>query len=132
MISPLEFLKELLNSETDIFADNEQEKLQNVMAILITHVILADGKVTSEERAKVLSFFENEFELESAQTEELFASIMDNINEFEENLDTLQNAIKNNSLAKSELLRHINNIIICDGCVDREYDVFESIRLALA
>jgi len=131
MLSPLKFLKELLKNDTDIFKEDEEEKVKNSMAILITHIIMADGVVTKEENKKVLAFFENEFEMKEEETHLLFDSIIDNLHEFEAHLDILTTTLKNSSHAKSEILRHINNIIICDGCIDREYDVFEAIRVSL-
>ena len=131
MSSPLEFLKDLLSNQTDIFQTNDTQKIQNAMAILISHIIMADGKITQEENKKVLSFFQNEFNLEESETQKLFNAILDNLHEFQEHLDVLTQTIKSDSHAKHEILRHINNIIICDGCIDREYEVFEAIKASL-
>ena len=131
MLSALDFLKDLLSDKTDLFKTNEEEKIKDTMAILISHIIMADGKVTKEENEKVFAFFQNEFALEEKETRVLFTSIMDNLHEFEAQLDILTSTIKNNLHIKSEILRHLNNIIICDGCKDREYDVFETIRVSL-
>jgi len=65
------------------------------------------------------------------ETHELFESIMQNIDELEEHMATLNSLLADNLQTKAKILQHLNNIIICDGCVDVEYDVFETIKNSL-
>lgn len=55
------------------------------MAILISHIILADGVVTKKEHQKVMAFFEH--------------------------LEALTQTLKNNTYAKAEILRHIKPVL---------------------
>jgi len=132
MLSPIEFIQNLLKNDTKIFEDeNQEDAIKDALAILICHIIYADGKVTKQEQKKIFNFFKHEFEMDEDETNLLFDSILKEFYEFEKHLDTLTNALKNSVHAKSEVLRHLNNIVICDGCIDREYDVFEAIRKSL-
>jgi uncharacterized tellurite resistance protein B-like protein len=132
MYSPLNLIKNLLSNDTKIFdQENNIVAIKDALAILICHVIIADGIVTKQERAKIFSFFKLEFQMKQEATEELFTSILDNMNEFEEHLDILTQAVKNSVHTRAEILRHLNNIIICDGCKDSEYDIFNKILKSL-
>ena len=132
MLSPLEFIQNLLKNDAKIFeSENEQDAVKDALAILICHIIYADGKVTKQEQKKIFGFFQNECEMDKSETDELFDSILGDMDKFGKHLDILTDALKSNAHAKSEVLRHLNNIIICDGCVDREYEIFEVIRKSL-
>ena len=64
----------------------------------------------------------------SKETHDLFESIIHNIDELDKHIDALNKLLSDDLVTKAKVLQHVNNIIICDGCVDAEYDVFEMIK----
>lgn len=131
MMSPLDFLKNLLDDESTIFQKDNTQDIEMAVAILLSHVIMADGKVTIEESENIKKFYAKEFGLSNAQTQQLFNEIMDNMDEIGESIDTIKSALQNDKQALSEILKHINNLILCDGCIDKEYTLFEALRVFL-
>lgn len=131
MISPLDFLKNLLKDESTIFESDQTQKIEIAMAILLSHVIMADGKVTMQESENIKQFYAKEFGLSSSQTHKIFREIEDNMNEIGESIDAIKEALKNDPASLAEILKHMNNLILCDGCVDREYALFETLRVFL-
>lgn len=79
----------------------------------------------------MLEFFQQEFNMSTSEAHELFESVLENMNELEKYIDRLNGLLHNDLQTKAKVLQHLNNLIICDGCVDAEYDVFETIRVSL-
>lgn len=128
MYAPLKLIKDLLTNDTKLFKDEQShDVVKDALAILMSHIIIADGIVTKQERAKIFSFFGDEFAMNAEETKKLFDSILDNMHEFETHIEILTDALKNSPTMRAELLRHLNNIIICDGCKDSEYALFDKI-----
>lgn len=125
-------LKNLRENNTKLFADDSQHEMLKIsLAVIMAHIILADGRVTKQEEKKVIDFFANEFDLDHEETNTLFQSIINRFSEFQEQMETLIRIIQNDIKTKALLLEHLNNLIICDGCTDSEYRVFETIRTAM-
>ena len=60
MISPLDFLKRLHNNNDKIYENDQSKKIETAMAILLSYVMLADGKVTQQESDNVKKFYAKE------------------------------------------------------------------------
>ena len=118
--------KELLSFHTD------SDKIKNILAVLIIKTVQADGKCTQEEQKKVLEFFSKEFNLNRDQALELLYKTDGNTQEYVTALTQLEEILNTDSSIKLKIMNYINNIIICDGCTDEEYDVFETIKIYLA
>ena len=127
-----DFLKNLLKGDNAIFETDITREIEVAMAILLSHVIIADGKVSQQESENIKRFYAKEFKLTSTQTYKLFHEVEDNMDEIGESIDTIKTALKNDPASLAEILRHINNLILCDGCVNREYALFETLRVFLA
>ncbi len=132
LASLTQLLESLKAKDTKIFdKDINHELIKDTLAVLMTHIMLADNKITKKENEKILGFFQQEFNMSSEETHELFNSIVENIGEFEVYLDALNRTLANDLTAKSRIMQHLNSLIICDGCIDAEYHVFETIKNSL-
>ena len=132
----LDSLKKLITNlqknDSRIFdEDINHDAIKDTLAVLMVHVSMADKKTTQKENEKILGFFQQEFQMSASETHELFETVVKNIDELEKYLDRLNELLSKDIHAKAKVLQHLNNLIICDGCVDIEYDVFETIRVSL-
>lgn len=122
-------LDHLKIKDTKLFQnDTDNEMLKSALAILMTNIIVADGKISQQERSRIINFFANEFSMSEEETYALFDNILEDFDKFDIYIETLQLIIQDNIHTKAELLKHLNNLIICDGCTDSEYAVFENIK----
>lgn len=125
-------LQSLKENDSRIFDEEiNQDVIKSTVAVLMAHIIMADKKTTEKENEKVIGFFQQEFNMSTTETHALFESIVQNIDELEKYMDTLNDLLANDITTKARVLQHLNSIIICDGCVDAEYHVFEKIRDSL-
>jgi len=120
-----------LNGSSTFTKYDEKDAIKNILALLMITVVNADKKVTAKEQAKILSFFKSEFEMNENETITLFDSIEENIEEFNKASKELNEILQNDIAAKAKALNYLNSIIICDGCEDIEFEVFEKIKNTL-
>lgn len=127
-----EFISSCVNSikcnEID-FNDPESVKLS--LAMIMWHVILADGRITEKEIIKLFGFFQKEFALDTTQITTLIVDLKENSNDIKSHVQVIEQQLLNNISAKAILLNHVNALIICDGTADIECQVFEEIRSIL-
>ncbi len=132
LASLAKLLKSLKENDSKIFDDEiNHDAVKDTLAVLMMHVAMADKKTTEKENKKMVEFFQQEFNMNTEETHELFESVVENMNELEKYIDTLSNILANNIAVKARIMQHLNNLIICDGCVDEEYHVFETIKTSL-
>jgi uncharacterized tellurite resistance protein B-like protein len=123
------FIKSLKEHDSKIFdQDINHDSIKITLAVFMNNIIHADGKTSRQEYKKILGFFQQEFNIDEMQTTDLFDSINNHIDEFHAHLDMLKEALADNQQAKSKILEHLNHLIICDGCEDIEYNVFDRIK----
>lgn len=97
-------------------------------AVIMWKVILSDDKITQKEINNLFRFYQNEFGLNDDETEMIVNQVRENSDLIELHVQNIENILKESLLAKAEFLKHVNALIICDGIVDIEYNVFEKIR----
>ncbi len=128
----LQLFKSLNENDSNIFdEDLNHDVIKETLAVLMVHITMADKKTTEKENEKLLGFFQQEFSMSSSETHDLFELIVHNSDEIEKHIDVLNNLLNDDIRTKAKVLQHLNNLIICDGCVDAEYLVFETIRDSL-
>ena len=108
-----------------------KDAIKNILAILIISVVKADQKHSIQEQKTVLDFFQNEFNMSTEETTEYFDSVVHNEEEFDKAKKELNDILNTDKSAKAMALQMLNEVIICDGCVDAEYVLFEEIKSAL-
>ena len=108
------------------------DEIKNILAVLIIKTVLSDGKSTKQEQAKVIEFFDKEFNLNKDETVTLLNTTEYMSNEYTNALTRLEEILKEDNSIAPKIMTYINNIIICDGCADEEYEVFETIKIYLA
>ncbi len=119
-------------SGQDIFNQHKnKDAIKNILALLMIIVINADGEATPKEQAKILEFFKNEFGQNKDETIAFFNNIVGKKSDFSTLCDELKVTLQNDAMAKAKALHHLNDVILCDGCTDEEYDIFEKIRIDL-
>lgn len=106
--------------------------LKNILAVLMITVVNADEKSTIKEQNKVLEFYQNEFNMNKEETINFFNSVKHENRDVVVALENLKELFASDVQTKAKVLHHLNSLIICDGCEDVEYDIFEQIREYLA
>lgn len=113
----------------DIFNQHSnKDAIKNILAVLMIAVINADQKVTQQEKKMIFDFFQLEFGIDEEKTIDLFTVVKYNNAEFNSSLTRLKAILDEDILAKAKALQHLNTIIICDGVVYEEYEVFDKIK----
>lgn len=113
----------------DIFNQHSnKDAIKNILAVLMIAVINADQKVTQQEKKVIFDFFQLEFGIDEEKTIDLFSAVKYNNAEFNSSLTRLKAILDEDILAKAKALQHLNTIIICDGIVHEEYEVFDKIK----
>ena len=114
---------------SNLFDQHSNKKaIKNILAVLMIKVIYADTKITKKEQNAVLNFYKNEFGLNKEETIKIFNEVGHYETSFNEALLELQAILSGDSMAKAKALQHLNSIIICDGCTEEEYEIFEDIK----
>ncbi|QOY53250.1 TerB family tellurite resistance protein [Candidatus Sulfurimonas baltica] len=116
-------------SGMDLFNQHtNKDAIKNILAVLMIVVVKADDKVSVKEQNKVLSFYKNEFGMDTDATEKLFDSVKHDDATFHSSLAELKIILQDDITAKAKALHHLNGVMYCDGSVNVECDLFEDIR----
>jgi len=116
----------------DLFNQHENsDAIKNILAVLIISVVKADKKHSLPEQKTVLDFFKNEFKMDEKVTLAFFDSIKHDDDEFYKAKEELNTILDADVSAKAKALQMLNEVIICDGCVDAEYVLFQEIQSSL-
>ena len=110
---------------------HNKNALKNIIAVLMITVVNADNVHTLKEQNRVLEFYKNEFNMSREETISFFNSVKHENKDIVTALENLQVYFSSNIGIKAKILHHLNSVIICDGCVDAEYEVFEQIKAYL-
>lgn len=116
----------------DLFNQHKnKDAIKNILAILIIDVVNADGISSPKEQTTILKFYKQEFKMDETETIALFNSVEDNDPELLASLSKLKEIFNDEPTAKAKVLEHLNSVILCDGCTDAEYHIFEKIKTFL-
>ena len=107
------------------------DAIKNILAVLIISVVKADKKHSLAEQKTVLDFFKNEFKMNEELTLKYFNEVIHNSEEFDRAKEELNTILDTDITAKAKALQMLNDVIICDGCVDAEYVLFQKIQSSL-
>ena len=133
MINTLrEYTAILLGSDTTRLNELSDEKSSLFpIAVLMHHVIQADGRISKEESAALIRFFQDEFSLEEFETFELFDAVAEIGEPLYTQLKELKGTVYMDPVVKVNIFKHLNNLIICDGSENSEYRIFEKAKAVL-
>ena len=132
LTSLVKLLENLKKGDNKIFDESmNHDVIKNTLAVLMVHIIQADKQTTAQEQKKIVGFSKDEFEMTDTETKVLFESVVSNMPELEIYVEKLGTLLAEDRLIKAKIIGHLNNLIICDGCKDEEYHVFETIKNTL-
>jgi uncharacterized tellurite resistance protein B-like protein len=116
-------------SGVDVFNQySNKDAIKNILAVIMIAIVNADQKVTQQEKRKILDLFKLEFGIDEEETIDFFTAVEYNNTAFNSSLVNLKTLLNEDVMTKAKVLQHLNTLIICDGCVDEEYEVFDKIR----
>jgi len=118
-------------NKTTFDENKNKDALKNIIAVLMITVVNADNEHTVKEQNKVLEFYKNEFNMSKDETIDFFNSVKHEDKDVLAALESLQELFSSDIGTKAKVLHHLNSIILCDGCLDVEYEVFEKIKAYL-
>ena len=101
------------------------------IAVIMHHIVQTDVRLSKEESTALIRFFKEEFALEEDETFELFDTVAEIGEPLFAQLKELKGTVYKNSVVKVNIFKHLNNLIICDGCENSEYRVFEKVKAVL-
>ena len=130
MITKLKEWFESLESEEEI--DKSNQILHISFAVVVFHVVRADGKETLQEQEKFVNIFTEYFDLDKERVAELYKFAVNLEGNVDEHLEVLKEKIAHVPSVKMKLMHEVNSLIQADGIDNREYVVFEKIREALS
>ena len=129
LASLAKLFENLKKGDNKIFDESvNQDVVKVILAVLMVHIIKADKQTTMQEQNKILGFFQQEFDMSDDETKILFESVVADVQELDEHVNALNVLLAEDKLTKAKIIGHLNHLIICDGCKDEEYKVFESIK----
>lgn len=105
--------------------------LQRAFAVVIYHTITADDIETSKEKKRFASFFKHDFGLTDEQISELHDEASRFDGDFEIYLDVLKEKIAIYPEIELKLMQTLNGMLSSHSFNEKEYAVFERIKLAL-
>lgn len=111
--------------------DKKDTTLQRAFAVVIYHTIIADDIETSQEKERFASFFKLDFGLTDAQVGELYEEASRFDSDFETYLDVLKEKIAIYPEIELKLMQTLNRMMSSHSFNEKEYAVFERIRVAL-
>lgn len=129
MLTKLKSWLENLDQDDDL--DKHDTKVQKIFAIVIFHVIKADGVESEKEKEQFSTYFEGQFELDEKAVTQLYEDVSVLEGDFDYHLKALQELIGNSPGIKVKLMHAINTLIQSDKIDDREYRVFDRIKDSL-
>jgi len=127
----LDKLKQLFRADEETKIDKKNKILYASFAVVFYHVIDADGVKSLQEKEKFFNFFKNYFELEQDLVLELYNDVVELEGDLDKHLEILKEELQNFPSLKIKLMNELNSIILSDGIDDREYVVFEKVRVGI-
>jgi uncharacterized tellurite resistance protein B-like protein len=104
------------------------DPVRSSIAVLMVHIIKADGKITNKEINYMRKLFADEFGMKSSESDKLFNDIEQNIPDLEGAVEIINNHLRVDNAEKAKIMAHLNQLICIDGVEECEYDMFEQIR----
>jgi len=132
LASLAKLFENLKKGDNKIFDESvNKDVVKVILAVLMVHIIKADNQTTMKEQKNVLGFFQKEFDMGDEETKILFESVVADEQELDAHVNALSTLLAEDKLTKAKIIGHLNHLIICDGCKDEEYTVFEAIKESL-
>jgi len=130
LISKLKVWFDSLNDNEGM--DKENQILQVAFAVVLTHIIKADGIESKQEQERFSNFFKENFALETTKIEDLYNISINLEDDLSNHLNILREEMKKFPSIKIKLMHELNCLIQSDGIDNREYEEFEKIREILS
>ncbi|PWQ98833.1 TerB family tellurite resistance protein [Leucothrix pacifica] len=111
--------------------DKQDTTLQRAFAVVIYHTITADDIETAKEKQRFASFFKQDFGLSDEQVSALHDEASRFDDDFEIYLDVLKEKIAVYPEIELKLMQVLNRMLTSHPFSEKEYEVFERIKLAL-
>lgn len=111
--------------------DKKDVTLRRAFAVVIYHTIIADDIETSKEKQRFASFFKNDYGLTDEEITALYEEASRFDGDFEIYLDVLKEKITTYPEIELKLMRTLNSMMSSHGFNEKEFAVFERIKLAL-
>lgn len=125
-------IKELINRCTNTlsckaidFTDLEVVKLST--AVMMWSIVIADNEITRKEISTLYSFFQNEFDMNDNEIDELLKQLNLASHDIELHAQNIAEALGDNHTGKLMFIKHLTALMNCDQTKDIECRVFEKI-----
>ncbi len=127
-----EYAKIIMAEDIDGY-ENEMDAHATMfpIAVVMHHIMVADGIISEKERNLVVHYFQKEFALDEGETYALFDAVAELGEPLFTHLKSIRSKIDVKPAITASIFKHLNDLIICDGCEDSEYKVFEKARAVL-
>jgi uncharacterized tellurite resistance protein B-like protein len=97
-------------------------------AAIIKAIILADNKITEDERERFNDFFADYYDLPPGKREELWLATFNDETPIEEHIVAVKDDLKDQPMAMVQFFKFLNSCIYRDELSDVEYETFEHIE----
>lgn len=106
----------------------EEDDVKVAAAVLLHDIIISDNKISSVEVEKFHMIFTTGFNISKEDSTSLYNQSVSLEGEFELHLQKIKKKLNSDPMAKMNLMKALNEMILVDGIVDIEYDRFELIK----
>lgn len=106
----------------------EKDDVKVAAAVLLFDIIKADSEVSKEEVEKFHNIFTSQFDISKEKSESLYRQVEDLHGQFDMYLKQIKEKFESDLMAKANLMKILNEMILVDGIDDIEYDRFEIIK----
>jgi len=108
-----------------------EKSIKKSVAILLAHIIKIDNRDVKKETGIFCSIMGQEFSCSREEALGFLEDALENEYNLDEHIEIIANALQNRKLSKMHLLQQLNHMIYSDTISEKDYQIFENIKLKL-
>lgn len=108
-----------------------ENSIKKSVAILLAYIIKVDNRDVEKETSLFCSIMGQEFSCSQNEALRFLKDALENNYNLYEHIDIINQALKNNKIAKMHLLEQLNHMIYSDKISQEDYKIFEKIKKRL-
>ncbi len=108
-----------------------EQKIKKSVGTLLAHIIKVDNRDLEKETPLFCDIMGQNFACDHEEAKEILYSIMDTEYDLDEQVNIINQALKDDKLSKLHILEQLNHMIYSDTISPVDYKIFEDIKTKL-
>ncbi|MEA1879516.1 MAG: hypothetical protein U9N11_02565 [Campylobacterota bacterium] len=104
------------------------KKIQESVGILLAHIIKVDNRDIEKEAPIFCDIMKHNFTCTEEEAKEFLYNIMDTEYNLDDHVEVINEALKDDRIAKLHILEQLNHVIYSDTISENDYKIFEKIK----